>query len=156
MWGVGSYQEGLPKESKTVGSRPGKLACSNHTEANGESIIDANNRVDNMLTYRIELAGNPNSCIIKINNQKFHALLDSGTEVSLINTKVYKRLKGLPKLQKQTAFLQSVKGDPISVDGCLWLKYEIGREKQEHEFFVVSEMNRNIILGCDWLRHFGV
>ena len=74
----------------------------------------------------------------------------------MINTKVYKSLKGLPKLQKQTTFLQSVKGDPISVDGCLWLKYEIGREKQEHEFFVVSEMNRNIILGCDWLRHFGV
>ena len=81
MWGVGSYPEGLPKESETVGSRPGKLASSNHTEANGESIIDANNRVDNMLTYRIELAGNPNSCIIKINNQKCCALLDSGAEV---------------------------------------------------------------------------
>ena len=80
MLGVGSYQEGLPKESKTVGSRPGKLACSNHTEANGESIIDANNRVDNMLTYRSELAGNPNSCI-EINNQKFCTLLDSGAEV---------------------------------------------------------------------------
>ena len=98
MWGVGSYQEGLPKESKTVGSRPGKLACPNHTKANGESISDANNRVDNMLTYRIELAGNPNSCIIKINNQKFHALLDSGAEVYLINTKVCKSLNGLPKL----------------------------------------------------------
>ena len=64
----------------------------------GIIIIDANNRVDNMLTYRIELAGNPNSCIIKINNQKFCALLDSGAQVSLINTKVYKSLKGLPKL----------------------------------------------------------
>ena len=53
-------------------------------------------------------------------------------------------------------FLQSVKSDPISVDGCLWLKYEIGGEKEGHEFFVVSEINRNIILGCDWLRHFGV
>ena len=130
----------MPKELKTVGSRPRKLACSNCTETNGESIIDANNRVYNMLTYRIELAGNPNLYIIKINRQKFHALLHSGAEVSLIDTKVYKSLKGLPKLQKQTAFLQSVKGDPISVDGCLWLKYEIGREKQEHEFFVVSEI----------------
>ena len=81
-----------------TGSRPGKLACSNHTEANGESIIDANNRVDNMPTYRIELAGNPNSCIIEINNQKCHTFSDSGAEVSLINTKVYKSLKGLPKL----------------------------------------------------------
>ena len=98
MWGVGSYQVGLPKELKTVRSRPGKLACSNCTETHGESIIDANNRVDNMVTYRIDLAGNPNSCIIKINNQKFHTLLDSRAEVSLTNTKVYKGLKGLPKL----------------------------------------------------------
>ena len=51
-----------------------------------------------MLTYRIEQAGNPNSCIIKINNEKFCTLLDAGSEVSLINTKVYKSLKGLPKL----------------------------------------------------------
>ena len=36
------------------------------------------------------------------------------------------------------------------------LKYEFGREKQEHEFFVAPEMNRNIILGRDWLKHFGV
>ena len=55
MLGVGSYHEGLPKEAKTEGTRPGQLACSNCTEANGESIIDANNRVDNMPTSRIEL-----------------------------------------------------------------------------------------------------
>ena len=36
------------------------------------------------------------------------------------------------------------------------LKYEIGSEKQEHEFFIVPEMNRNIILGRDWLKQFGV
>ena len=33
---------------------------------------------------------------------------------------------------------------------------EIGREKQEHEFFVVLEMNRNIIFCRDWLKQFGV
>ena len=83
-------------------------------------------------------------------------LLDSGAEVSLIHTMVYNSLKENPKLKKQSAFLQSVKGDSIDVDGCASLKYEIGREKQEHEFFVVPEMNRNIILGRDWLKQFGV
>ena len=48
-------------------------------------------------------------------------------------------------------FLQSLKGDSIDVDGCASLKYEIGRKKQGHEFFVIVEMNRNIILGRDWL-----
>ena len=32
----------------------------------------------------------------------------------------------------------------------------MGREKQEQEFFVVPEMNKNIILDRDWLEHFGV
>ena len=49
-----------------------------------------------------------------------------------------------------------VKGDSIDIDGCASLRHEIGREKQEHEFFVVPEMNRNIILGRDWLKQFGV
>ena len=70
-----------------------------------------------MLTFKIELMGNPNSCIIKINKQKFCVLLDSGVKVSLIYARVYNSLKEKPKL-KQNAFLQSVKGDSIDVDGC--------------------------------------
>ena len=46
-----------------------------------------------MPTFKIELVGNPHSFIIKINKQKFHSLLDSGAEVSLIHTKAYKCLK---------------------------------------------------------------
>ena len=30
----------------------------------------------------------------------------------------------------------------MDIDGHIWLNYEIGRETQEREFFVVSEMNR--------------
>ena len=66
-----------------------------------------------MPIFKIKLAGNSNFCIIKINKQKFRAFLDSGAEVSLIHTKVCKSLKNKPKLKKQTALLQSVKGDSI-------------------------------------------
>ncbi len=41
----------------------------------------------------ISLAGNPNSCLIKIQKQKYRALIDSGAEVSLINRKIYDSLK---------------------------------------------------------------
>ena len=40
----------------------------------------------NMPIYKTELAGNLNSCVIRINNQKYHALLDSGAEVSLVHS----------------------------------------------------------------------
>ena len=76
---------------------PGKLVHSKHVEANGESKLD-----NNMPIFKIELAYNPNSCIIKINKQKFYALLDSGDEVSLIHTRVYNSLKEKPKLKKQS------------------------------------------------------
>ena len=69
---------------------------------------------------------------------------------------MYKSLKSKPKLKKQTGLLQSVKGDSTDVDGCALIEYEIGKEKQEHEFFIVPQMNRNITLGRDWLKQFGV
>ena len=105
-----------------------------------------------MPSFKLELAGSPNSCMTKINKQKFHALFDFGAEISLIQTIVYNSLKEQPNLKKQSAYLQSVKGDSIDVDGHASMKYEIGREKNQHESFVVPEMNRNIILGRDWLK----
>ena len=54
--------------------------------------------------------------VVKINKQKFCALLDSGAEVSLIHTWVYSSLKEKTKLKKQSTFLQSVKGDSIDVN----------------------------------------
>ena len=122
----------------------------NHVEANGESKLE-----NDMPTLKIELAGNLNSCFIKINKQNLHALLDFAAELSLIHTKVYNSIREESKLKKPNAFLQSVKGDSVDVDGYASLKYEIGGEKQEHEFFVVPEMNRNIILGRDCLKQFG-
>ena len=50
--------------------------------------------------FKIDHAGNPNSCIIKINKQKFHALLDSGLEVSLSHVRVYNSLKTKTKETK--------------------------------------------------------
>ena len=49
-----------------------------------------------------------------------------------------------------------MKGDSIDVDGCALIVYEIGKEKQECEVFIVPHMNRNIILSRDWLKQFGV
>ena len=42
------------------------------------------------------------------------------------------------------------------MDGCALIEYENGKEKQEHEFFIVPQMIKNIILGRDWLKHPGM
>ena len=104
----------------------------------------------------INYGGNPNSTLIRVNKQKFRALIDSGADTCLMHTKVYKSIPGLPKLSKKCACLQTVNGDPIKVDGSVNIKFQIGNEKLEQVFHILPEMNRNIILGRDWLLKYGV
>ena len=69
---------------KNLHKKTGKLLYSNHVDVNGERKLE-----NDMPTFEIESAGNPNSCIIKIKKQKFHALLHSCAEVSLIRIRIY-------------------------------------------------------------------
>ena len=79
---------------------------------------------DNSLpTLTINYARNPNPAIIRINNQKFRALIDSWTGTCLMHSKVYYSFKGVPKLSKKKACLQMVNGDPIKVHGSISIKF---------------------------------
>ena len=107
-------------------------------------------------SYNICITGNPNSCLIKIQKQKLRALIDSGAEVSLMHRKVFDSLKKKPKLKNRKAFLQSVNGSELTVDGLAEISFEIGGLRMSHPFYVVNDMNRNLILGKDWLFTRGV
>ena len=109
-----------------------------------------------LLKYVINLAGNPNSCLIKIGNQKLRCLCDSGAMCSLIHKRVYDAIPNRPKLIKKPVNLQSVNGASINCIGCVKIPFMIGNIKLEQEFFVVTDMNRNVILGQDWLSKHGV
>ena len=109
----------------SVKQETGKLVHSKYEEANRESRLE-----NDMPTFKIELASNSNSCIIKIKKQKFCALLDSGAAVSLIHTRVYKSLKEKPKTEETKCISSTAKRDSIDIDGCASLKYEIGRENK--------------------------
>ena len=76
--------------------------------------------------------------------------------MSLIHKRIFSGLKDRPKLEKRKVDLQGVNGDSLSVDGCAAITFTIGKEKITHPFYVVSNMNRNIILGRDWLADNGV
>ena len=69
---------------------------------------------------------------------------------------VYNSLKIKPKLQTKKAYLQSVNGDALQVDGIVDMPFEIGGLKMSHAFYVVRNMNRKLILGRDWLLKNGV
>ena len=70
-------------------------------------------------TYKINLAGSQNSCIIKIGKNKFRSLVDTGAAVSLMHRRVYDSLKVKPKLEHKKIDLSSVSGYALKIDGCI-------------------------------------
>lgn len=90
--------------------------------------------------------------MIKTERHKYRTLVDTGALVSLIHRRVYESLKNKPKLVKRNANLQTVSGLPLKVDGFVNLTFSIGGTK----FYVMPEINRNAILGKDWLTANGV
>ena len=56
-----------------------------------------------------------------------------------------------PKLDRKLVNLQSANGTCLKVDGCVSVSLSIGGTEMSQDFYVVSDLNRNLILGLDWL-----
>ena len=114
-----------------------------------ESNISSKN---NFSTYKVNISGNPNSCIVFIGKQKFRCLVDTGAECSLMHRRVYDNLKNKPKLLKKNINLQSANGTQLNLDGCVNVQFRIGGTDLSQDFYVVRDLNRNLMLGLDWLK----
>ena len=143
-----SWQTEYDLKQKLIKSA-GKLEASLYCEANKEKVHDTS-------TYKISLAGNPNSCALKIGNQTYRGLVDSGASLSLLGLNVYKSLKQKPKITNHFVNLQSVNGESLEVKGRVNLDFELNGTKLNHDFYLVKNMNRNLILGHDFVTKNGV
>ena len=93
------HGRGWSRSSKQPGVHE-KLGGSLQKEVTVESYNNSNK--NNISTYRVNVSGNPNSCIVFIGKQKFRSLVDTGAECSLMHRRVYDNLKNKPKLLKKS------------------------------------------------------
>ena len=85
---------------------------------NRPKYVEAHTRVNKPVSnekYLVNLTGNPNSCLIKIEKQRVRCLIDSGATTSLISWKFYNNLIFKPGLQRASAHLESVDGTALSL-----------------------------------------
>ena len=94
--------------------------------------------------------------MLKIGKHKIRSLVDTGAECSLLQKRVLDSMKNPPKLQNKKVNLQAVDGGLLDVLGLVELDITIGGSIFKHNFYVVSTMNRNAILGRDFLTTHGV
>ena len=83
--------------------------------------------------------------------QRYRALVDTGAEISLTHTRVFESLKPRPKLLAKKISLQSVNGEALEVDACVDVNSKIGGTEVRQVFYVIPNMNRNLILGRNML-----
>ena len=88
---------------------------------------------------------------MNVDKQKYRALIDSGAELSLMRRLVYNNLSNKLKLFKKNICLQSVSRQALKIDGCVNFTFLVKGLTLTHTFVVVKDMNRNLILGRDWL-----
>ena len=77
--------------------------------------------------------------------------MDTGAEVSLIQRRVFDKLKYIYKLEQQKVNLQAVSGGKLQVDGCVTFTFKLWGQKLSPKFYVVEGLNRNVIFGRDWI-----
>ena len=150
MWSARTLHERLQGKLEI-----GKLRTSHHKEGYDGSTSNHKNTF-NHKTYHINVSGNPNSCLIKFGRAKYRSLVDTGAEVSLIHLRVYQALINPPVMKKHFVNLQSVNGESLDVKGAIELYVELGGAKYIQKFYVVTNINRNVILGRDFLTTYGV
>lgn len=98
----------------------------------------------------------PSSCIVQIGKYKVRTLVDSGAQVSVIKEAfLYRMLKNCKIIRIQEN-LHSVTGQKLEVLGQTMINLKLGGINVRHMFHVVKDLNRNMILGRDFLLKNGV
>ena len=93
-------------------------------------------------------------CPVKIGEDKIYALVDSGADVSLISENCFKKTKNkhiVSYVKLADIAMKGVTGHSIQVLGRARIIVCVGREQVAHEFYVVSNSTKPMILGSDFL-----
>ena len=69
-----------------------------------------------------------------------------------MHRRVYDQLKNKLKLNNKKACLQSANISELKCDGCITVQICIGGTDMSQDFYVIRDLNRNMILGLDWLK----
>lgn len=90
---------------------------------------------------------------VKMYNKKIRMQLDSGSDISIINTQTYKNL-GKPTLLKSKKIARTVTGDKIKLEGEIWVNVTFNNKIKQMRIFVMK--NTNNLFGTDAITKFNL
>ena len=98
------------------------------------------------------------SCYINVGRRRIEALVDTGADTSLIDKSIADLLPTgkCHSIGGRVPNLHGVTGHSLSVTGRCTIQFMLGSRSLSHDFVVVKNLSREIILGVDFLERFGV
>ena len=105
---------------------------------------------------QLNIAGAPKCVPIRIGQNSYRALIDTGAEICLINEKTFEKLKPKREIVDKNINLQTAGGESLTVVGQTMLEFKLADTKFVHPFIVIRNLNRNIIIGGDFMEKQGV
>ena len=98
----------------------------------------------------------PDLCIvlIEIQNQTYKALLDSGSQVSLVTEETLKKSNLTSNITRAHIPAASWANEALSFKGHVCFPFKLASWKEPFKFYVVDHLTTqtDIILGLDWLK----
>ena len=95
-------------------------------------------------------------CPLTFGNLKTFGLIDSGADISLIDKHTFDKISKhlILVTKKPTVQLRGVTGHSLQVNCKLTVKVKIGKMTLVHDFHVVKNLGKSVILGVDFMtRH---
>ena len=92
-------------------------------------------------------------CTVKFQDLHVLSLIDTGAQISLISESIFKKIDSSLVLEKHKPeiILRGVTGHELKTIKRVFIKFKIGTKLLTHEFHVVKNLNKSIILGIDFL-----
>ena len=122
-------------------------------EATGRGKHDRSKRQTTILpTNVVESREDKTSVLIEIFGQRYRALVDSGSAVTIVNKRVVEYFPNTELLRSTEVVLQSASGNKIVVAGEIDITFRLGKQYIRHTFIVAENITQNIIIGRDCLK----
>ena len=92
-------------------------------------------------------------CKVEIMGRKIKVLLDSGSEVSLLKSRVFKDLKtDSIRVRDSDLTVTQANGQKMELSGMLHLPIKLGGIETWSKLYIAPDLDRSMILGEDWLK----
>ena len=141
----------LRKEKNKVTLAP-KIKTNSKDSCSTREMVNSPNK-KRAEEYELFTQGSDMMCRVDIMGKQVKALIDSGSEVSLLKSSIFEGLKNSKmKLKGSDLTVTQANGQKMRLNGMIHINIKIGKIETGSTLYIAPDLDQTMILGEDWLK----